>query len=66
MASGFGHRTPLGRCYPVYMVRAWACEIYLGGRPHRRLAHYVDERPNTPRPTAAAPGASECGARTER
>ena len=19
MASGFGHRTPLGRCYPVYM-----------------------------------------------
>ena len=21
MASGFGHRTPLGRCYPVYMVR---------------------------------------------
>lgn len=39
MASGFGNKTPLGRCYPIYMVRARPrAAAARHGRTFRRVA----------------------------
>ena len=50
MSSGFGHRTPLGRCYPVYMVRA--CPRGLGEEAAPPPNEPRQRRPDTPRPSA--------------
>ena len=59
MASGYGQRTPLGRCYPVYMVRAASPMNAKFSVASSAAAAHVP--PNVGRANAALRAPSHCG-----